>query len=585
MVKTTRRPRSSRQSKGVDNSEATPKPVENRSKTRKSRRVKGKAAAQPDAPLLSRKEERALKRQAARVQRDLIQYSVFTLLVAAVVGLLLSLLVEPKIGIGALVAILCLGLSFKYPRQAIFAFIIYIPFSGTVTYSLGGSGILQLAKDAIYVPALIGVLQFCRKNQQPFLIPPALKLPLGLLLTLVSMTWLFVNVPQQLSSGGSGEYPVFIGLLGLKVLLGYLPLIACIYYLIRDREDLYFLLRVQVVLILICCALGFIQYMMLKTGVCPGTTGTGEELFKASLKARCFVGGSLLYTPSQGQIRLPGTFVAPWQWGWFLISSGFFCFGTTFSDRNPFWRLIGLIALTSVCVMAVLSGQRIALALVPMTVIGLLFLTGQVANLKRFVPVGIGLAILLSILMAQNPALVSERWTSFQSRWEASPPQRFIQEQFQWAMANQEGILGRGLGRATNSARMFGEVQLIEAYHPKLLFEIGPLGLIATLVLFTVLTVATFQAYRSVKDPNLRGYAASMWVFVLFISYFPYYYPLDVDPVNVYYWLAAGIALKLPAIDKQERLQQRIEEASSKRKLTPRELRQLKAQKNAATFD
>ncbi|HEY9881441.1 MAG TPA: hormogonium polysaccharide biosynthesis protein HpsL [Leptolyngbyaceae cyanobacterium] len=585
MVRTTRRPRSSRQLKNAANGEVDAQPTRNRSRTKRRSRGKNIVSVQPDAPPLSRKEESALKRQATKAKRDLIQYSVFTLLVAAVVGLLLSLLVEPKIGIGALVAILCLGLSFKYPRQAIFAFIIYIPFSGTIIYSLGGSGVLQLAKDAIYLPALIGVLQFCRKNQQPFLIPQSLKLPLGLLLTLVSMTWLFVNVPQQLSSGGSGEYPVLIGVLGLKVLLGYLPLIACIYYLIRNREDLYFLLRIQVVLVLICCGLGFVQYMMLKTGVCQGTTGTGEELFKASLEARCFVGGSLLYTPSQGQIRLPGTFVAPWQWGWFLISSGFFCFGTTFSDRNPFWRLIGLISLTSVSVMAVLSGQRIALALVPLTVIGLLFLTGQVANLKRFVPVGIGLAILLSILMAQNPALVGERWASFQSRWEASPPQRFIQEQFQWAMAEQEGILGRGLGRATNSARMFGKVQLVETYHPKLLFEIGPLGLIATLALYTVLTVATYKAYRSVKDPNLRGYAASMWVFVLFISYFPYYYPLDVDPVNVYYWLAAGIALKLPAIDKQERLRQRIEEASGKRKLTPRELRQLKAQETAATFD
>ena len=43
-----------------------------------------------------------------------------------------------------------------------------------------------------------------------------------------------------------------------------------------------------------------------------------------------------------------------------------------------------------------------------------------------------------------------------------------------------------------------------------------------------------------------------MWVFVLFISYWPYYYPLDVDPVSVYYWLAAGIILKIPEIEQQE---------------------------------
>ena len=46
-----------------------------------------------------------------------------------------------------------------------------------------------------------------------------------------------------------------------------------------------------------------------------------------------------------------------------------------------------------------------------------------------------------------------------------------------------------------------------------------------------------------------------MWVFVAFISFNPYYYPLDVDPVGVYYWLAAGIVLKIPELERQEREQ------------------------------
>lgn len=561
------------------------------------RRIRGRRGSQVSAPAqpppetpdeanpppLSKREAQAQARAAAKAKRGLIQYTVGAVIFSGLIALLVGIFLEPKLGVGALVALLCLTLSFKYPRQAIFAFVIYLPFSGTVTYALGGSSILQLAKDAIYVPALIGVFQFCQRKRQPFIIPKSIRAPLAILLTISLMTLMFVNGSQQLAAGGS-EKPIFMGILGLKVLLGYLPLIPCIYYLIRNREDLYFLLRVQVVLVIICCALGLLQYLMLRTGQCQGTTGTGELLFKASLDARCLVGGSLLYAPAHGQIRLPGTFVAPWQWGWFLISSGFFGFGTAFSDRSPFWRLIGLISLVSVAVLAVVSGQRIALILVPITVVGLLILTGQVANLKRFIPVGVGLAFILTILMIRNPAIVNERIVSFQERWQASPPHEFVLQQLQWAMNNQEGILGRGLGRGTNAARIFGETSLIETYHSKLLFEIGPLGLLAVLGLYTVLTVATFKAYRSIKDPNLRGYAASMWVFVLFISYFPYYYPLDVDPVNVYYWLAAGITLKLPEIDKQERIRQRLEALAQKRKLSPRELKQLQAQVTAGDF-
>ncbi|HEY9805863.1 MAG TPA: hypothetical protein V6D04_04800, partial [Candidatus Obscuribacterales bacterium] len=81
-----------------------------------------------------------------------------------------------------------------------------------------------------------------------------------------------------------------------------------------------------------------------------------------------------------------------------------------------------------------------------------------------------------------------------------------------------------------------------------------PLGALLFLGVVTTLTVLTFKAYRSVRDRSLRSYGASFWVFILFISYNTYYYPLDVDPVAVYYWFFAGIVLKLPELDRQEKL-------------------------------
>ena len=100
-----------------------------------------------------------------------------------------------------------------------------------------------------------------------------------------------------------------------------------------------------------------------------------------------------------------------------------------------------------------------------------------------------------------------------------------------------------------------GETVLVEAYYPKLFYEVGLLGTLAFLVLVTMLTYLTFKAYRSVRDRNLRSYGAALWVFVLFISYNTYYYPLDVDPVAVYYWFFAGVILKIPEIARAERLE------------------------------
>ncbi|MEL7313673.1 MAG: hormogonium polysaccharide biosynthesis protein HpsL [Cyanobacteria bacterium J06559_3] len=533
-------------------------------------------------PELSRKEQRKQERQRAKARQEVIQFCSGVIVLSIFAGVVFSLIAEPKLGIGLGGAIAALLLSFKFPRYALYGFIFYLPFSGTVTYGVGGgSAILQLAKDAIFFPALIGVILFCRKFKQPLILPQAIKIPLLMFVTFLAAVLLLVNGSQQLSA--EGEVPILVGILGLKALLGYLLLIPCIYYLIRTKEDLYFLLRSQVVLIIVCCGLAFIQYSMLKAGICAGTQASGENLFKASLDSRCFVGGALLYTPEQGQIRLPGTFVAPWQWGWFLISSAFFAFGTAFNDRSWIWRMLGLVSMVTVAMMSVLSGQRIALALVPVVVLVLLVVTGQIVNLKKFLPIGILLALVLTFLAARNPDLVNERVESLRGRWEASPPHTFVIQQLQWAQRRQQGLLGRGLGRATNAARIYGKTQLVETYHSKVLYEIGPIGLVMLLALFTVLIIATFRAYRSIKEPNLRGYGASMWVFVLFISYFPYYYPLDVDPVNVYYWLAAGIVLKLPDIDRQERLKHGSDGDTS-RKLTKKELKQLKKSQQAAEF-
>jgi hypothetical protein len=259
-----------------------------------------------------------------------------------------------------------------------------------------------------------------------------------------------------------------------------------------------------------------------------------------------------LYSPDQGVIRLPGTFVAPWQWGWFLISSTFFAYATIFSDKSVIWRLIGLAAAVLVFMNAVVCGQRIALALVPGSFVVLLLLTGQLANLKKFIPLGGGLVIILFIAMAANPTIVQERTDSFVSRWNASPPHQFIVDQFHenWKSVDDKP-LGDGLGRATNSARVMGSTKLVETYYPKVLYEVGIVGLLAFLIFVTSITKAAFKTYRSIKNRNLRTYGASMWVFVLFISYNTYYYPLDVDPVAVYYWLCAGIIFKLPILDKQ----------------------------------
>ena len=499
---------------------------------------------------LTLKEQKLETRKANKAKQELSQFMTMALVVSIVIGAIGAVLGGAKGGVGGFAGTFILLSSFKYPQKALYGFLIYLPLGGSITYAIGGGNnpVLQLAKDAFYIPAVIALYQTCKAKSLPFILPVNLKTPLMLLLGYCLLVLFFVNGLQQFAT--KTERPFLMGILGLKVFLGYVPLIPCAYYLLKTKRDFYFLMRVITSLVVICCSLGFLQYMFLKTGRCEGTVGSGSALFKASIESRCLVGGSLLYSPEQGVIRLPGTFVAPWQWGWYLIASAFTSFATAFCDRKWIWRIIGMVAMALTLSMAVLSGQRIALIIVPIAMIALLFVTGQVVNLKRFLPIAIVLGFSIVGAMAAFPEIIKERVDSFSGRWEAAPPTDFIAGQFEF-VGDAVGILGRGLGRATNSARAFGEIKLIETYYPKVLYELGPIGVLLLLAVVTTLTIATFKAYRKVKDKNLRGAGAALWVFVLFISYNTYYYPLDVDPVAVYYWFMAGVILKLPELDKE----------------------------------
>lgn len=530
-----------------------------RSSRRRSRRGKrsqkaSSEEAQTSEISLSKKEIAAQKRKAARERQGFIQIFSIAASIGTVIAIILFFVKDIKMALAGGGGIVVLTLSYKYPRSSLWAFLIYLPISGTVTYWIGGGNpLFQLAKDGFFYPAILALFWQLKRQKKTLIVPKSIVLPLLFLLCCCGLTFLLSNTVDRFSGNPEGK-PILMGIWGFKVLLGYFPLITSIYYLLDNKKKFLLFSRSQIVLIIVCCVLGFLQYMMLKTGRCAGTDNlVGEDLFKATLDAKCLVGGSLLYSPSQGVIRLPGTFVAPWQWAWYLISSAFFTFASAFGDPALRWQFVSFIAMALVFINAVISGQRIALLVIPVAIVSLIFFTGQFAKVKRFIPIVGGLALLIIGAITFFPELIQERIDSAIDRWNASPPTEFIANQFQFTSKGLSGIFGAGLGRGTNSARIFGETQFIEVYYAKLLHEIGPLGVFAFLVFVTVITASTFKAYRSVKDPNLRSYGSTFWVFILFISYQTYYYPLDVDPVCIYYWVLVGAVLRLPEIDKQER--------------------------------
>ncbi len=458
----------------------------------------------------------------------------------------------------------CVVFSYCFPRWGILAFLMYIPLGGTISYGIVGAfqavgkgvsytasyPLFHLAKDAFYLPALLGSLisyKVWSKSQLKF---KPLLIVIALFALACLLTFCFVNFPQQLTS--SQDKVLLMGIVGLKVWLGYIPLIFCAYYLLNNKKSLIWLNRLFIVLILIACTLCIIQYLLLVSGSCPGNSQLPEPSnVSASLRAQCFVGGSVLYNPARNLIRLPGTFVAPWQWAWFLISSSFLTYGIMLSEPSRLWKWISFCSLATVLIATLISGQRTALLLVPIVYLLLFFLTEQK---NKNLAIKLGFIGILTIIITTQIGLVDERIANFIGRWQYSPPQEFIAKQIQWLTHDRITWLGHGLGKTLSAARHFGSIRLVEVFPVKIMYEIGILGFLGFFSLATTLTILTFKAYRSLKTPGLRHLGLCLWVFILLISYNPYYYPLAVDPVAVYYWFFAGILLKLPVLEQEKTL-------------------------------
>ncbi|MDJ0509907.1 MAG: hypothetical protein QNJ64_11710 [Crocosphaera sp.] len=463
----------------------------------------------------------------------------------------------------------CMVLSYYFPRWSLLAFLIYLPLGGTVTYAFAGvfqtisKGInftnsyplFHLAKNAFYLPALLAILisfKGFRKNKLKF---KSLLIVITFFSLACLLTFFLINFPQDFAN--PRDRIILMGMVGLKVWLGYIPLILCAYYCLNSPQNLLLFNRVLVTLILIACTLCFIQYLLLIYGVCPGNSDLPRPSnISASLRAQCFVGGSLLYNPAKNLIRLPGTFVAPWQWAWFLIASSFITYGVSLSEPSRLWKWISFGSIISVLIATLISGQRTALLLVPIIYL-LLFLLTEKRN--KNLGLKIGIIFILTLIITTQIGLVDERIANFIQRWQYSPPQEFIAQQIQWLTHNRITLLGHGLGTTASAARRLGSIQLVETFPVQIIYEIGVLGFITFFSLVTTLTIFTFKAYRSLKTPKLRNLALCLWVFILFISYNPYYYPLAVDPVAVYYWFVAGMLLKLPVLEQQITLTDKIE--------------------------
>ena len=121
--------------------------------------------------------------------------------------------------------------------------------------------------------------------------------------------------------------------------------------------------------------------------------------------------------------------------------------------------------------------------------------------------------------------------------------------------------LGLGAGSDSTAARYafptselqtsVGAVQ--ESWYVKTYLELGVFGLAIVLALLGTILYRATRVHLRIRDPRLKMVSAAIlalmgWVLIycLKAQYF------DLDPINVYFWLFAGMLMSLPRLERRE---------------------------------
>jgi hypothetical protein len=117
--------------------------------------------------------------------------------------------------------------------------------------------------------------------------------------------------------------------------------------------------------------------------------------------------------------------------------------------------------------------------------------------------------------------------------------------------------LGTGTGMNTGPARYAfstpDSFTGIENYYAKAVVELGIPGLMVVTGLFLSVIGHGYDIQARLRDPGLKSCSSAFLAYLVIIALSSFKgWQIDLDPVNVYFWMFAGFMLKLKYLDQRE---------------------------------
>lgn len=436
--------------------------------------------------------------------------------------------------LGGPVVLLCILIGLHNWRWSIYALLAYLPFAGIPILAMYPSKFPLLFKDFFFViPAYVGFVAMYVIQRKPIRFSGAPVWLIGGFSALVLIQLLNPNLNNWLA-----------GLVGVKIWLFYIPLGFLAYHLINTKEELIRLTKILLLISLIPFLFGVVQAILVYMGYDyvaywlygNHTARVTQNFFQLELS-----GGGFLR-------RLPSTFQFGAQYYGYVISMLPLAAAMWMiqRDKSGFRLTSFLVILVSLA--GFLSGLRRSFLFIPVfwLVFGRFEGLSKVTRLMIITAIAILLAV--SILGVDLGSLYKHIGTLIVRYAGTTVSGDFIE-------AIKTAPLGLGTGMDTNPARHAVKDPstfrwLSENYYAKVVYELGIGGLLILVVLFLTICIRGYFTYRVLQDPILKVFSAAFLAyFIVIMIDSTKAQPLDIDPVNVYFWLFAGLLAKLTSLD------------------------------------
>ncbi len=422
-------------------------------------------------------------------------------------------------------------------RWGIWGMIAYLPFVGLpqiITYP--NTTLPVLAKDILFVaPCYLslgaGVLTR-RLRIQSYGLPWQLLLLFGA-----------INVVEFFNPALSSKV---VGLIGMKIWLLYIPLAFIIPQFVGSVKRLRTVLRVITYLSAGPAALGLVEFALIHAGL----TGTVWSWYGKAAQAMFANGGGADLGDKQYLFHIPSTFPSQGQYSYFLLMSiacGFALLGLECDPKRIglAWAIIGCD-----CIAALTSGAKAAFLYVPILLALIALGTRGVKGLLRMIPMAAGSLGLTVVLLggagAGLYALVSQATAVY--------GQQILTQELAGAL--QTAALGLGPGMDSGSAGHYSGndatfVWLAEGWWAQVIYELGIPGLALVAGIWLVILWEGWTIRRALQDQVLARIAVCMVAYIIVMLYASLKaVPLNQDPGNVYIWIAVGLLVSLPGLER-----------------------------------